>query len=283
MYVCANFSSASEKLQATTYPFVAFIALQPRRNPSSSSSSSASAPTLTVLSRHQGPSTASGPTSASTLKAHVEGSVLPRVMPYLRDLLQKQRERDRDRELRAEQDRAFEEAKRRDKERIESRMREERKREEERVREEREREAQRKARETRATVRRWTRNWLKEQQKRKGVRIGIRLPTGTRLIETVETLTGLYALVDAQFVEEEEEDGPVVVDGIEGGDEDALDRYVQAQGDEGYWGFKISTAYPRKEIVWRPGVRLEDLPELRGGAQVVVERHAAVDVHSDSD
>ncbi|KAF7419330.1 hypothetical protein PC9H_001917 [Pleurotus ostreatus] len=109
--------AAAEKLQATTYPFVAFVALQPKRHITSSSArgsrgngAGGAGSVMTVLSRHQGPSTPStsstttatsntshssshahgsgvsstpGPTSAQALLEHLERQVLPRVLPYL--------------------------------------------------------------------------------------------------------------------------------------------------------------------------------------------------------
>ncbi|KAG6842912.1 hypothetical protein H0H93_002881, partial [Arthromyces matolae] len=111
----------AEKLQATTYPFVAFIALQPRRNSSSSSRpSSHPPPVLTVLSRHQG--TPSGPTSASTLTNHLTTQVLPRVTPFLARIHAQNAARERDRLLRSEQDAAFRATAERDRARVESRM-----------------------------------------------------------------------------------------------------------------------------------------------------------------
>lgn len=111
---------AAEKLQATTYPFVTFIALQPRRRPGSAASSFASSrstsPSLTVLSRHQGKGvSATTPTSAPTLVAHLEQRLLPRVQPLLgRIAAAAQCEREHERHLRDEQDRAFQDTARRD-------------------------------------------------------------------------------------------------------------------------------------------------------------------------
>ncbi|KAF5310237.1 hypothetical protein D9619_010439 [Psilocybe cf. subviscida] len=193
--------SAAEKLQATTYPFVGFIALQPQRGTRSSSllsstppSNPSSEPTLTVLSRHQGPAVASAyypstpsssapnstishdqdttPTSAPALLTHLNASLLPRVAPYLASLrsarANAQASLQRTRQLRAEQDAAFALSAARDRARIEARMaedREERERvqrekaeEERRVREEQVRREERERREKeRAAWRVWMR------------------------------------------------------------------------------------------------------------------------------
>lgn len=316
--------SASEKLQATTYPFVAFVGLQPRRNPgfSSSSSRSAAPPTLTVLSRHQGPSysqpsssASPAPTSAQALITHLERQLLPRVTPYLNRLVAAQRERERDRQLREEQDRAFEDAKRRDKERIERKIREERLRLEEKRQEEemRKREELRKRKEaedgkkkaeSRIKWRRWTRRSVVSKSEHHvssgggaAVRIAIRLPSGTRVIQPFSasnaTLTSLYAFVDAQLIPKDMNpaDDPVSVEGQVGEGEEALETHIlsscsstntalsQSQPShsrdynsvEDYWGFRIATAYPRVEIPWKQGVKLVDVEPLRGGGQVVIE------------
>ncbi|KAH6904324.1 hypothetical protein BKA70DRAFT_1297914 [Coprinopsis sp. MPI-PUGE-AT-0042] len=284
--------SAAEKLQATTYPFVAFLALQPKRTVGPGSSTSRNAPpSLTVLSRHQGPSipSSSAPTSASTLTQHLETQVIPRVTSYLDRLRAQQRERERDRELREEQDRAFRDAARRDTERIQRKMEEDRvranearQREEERNREEerarKEEEERKKREEIRMDWRRWTRRGLKakeEQQKEVGkLRVAMRLPSGERVIKQFaakDTLTTLYASVDANLIptsykpEADPEDPP---QGSGSDVEHVLERTVlkkhASTAMQEYWGFKIASAFPR-------GVELGSIQELKGGGQVVVE------------
>ena len=79
---------ASQKLGATTFPFVAFVALQNPRGVASTSRSTT--PVMTILSRHQGaPST-----TARVLREHITTSLLPRVMPTLERLRTQQRERE---------------------------------------------------------------------------------------------------------------------------------------------------------------------------------------------
>ncbi|KAL4066084.1 hypothetical protein J3A83DRAFT_4262695, partial [Scleroderma citrinum] len=73
---------ASQKLQATTYPFATFLSLQPRRNVTPSSYSSSS-PVLTVLSRHSGRSVLdSRTTSTQSVITHLEQQLPPRVKPF---------------------------------------------------------------------------------------------------------------------------------------------------------------------------------------------------------
>lgn len=179
--------SASQKLQATTYPFVAFIAIQPRRGLSSSSS-----PTLTILSRHQGPAipSHSGPTSASTLTSHLTTTLLPRLVPFFeRQRAQAEEEerakkeladwREREWALRAEQDRAFEDSRRKDMEKrmkreeeerlaeVERRQREEEERREKERREREERERMERE-ERRMEWRKWGRRALVLREPRPG-------------------------------------------------------------------------------------------------------------------
>jgi len=280
---------AAEKLQATTYPFVAFLALQPRRSPTGSSSSrNTSPPSLTVLSRHQGKSTpASGPTSAQTLVDHLQRQVLPRVTPFLNRIISAQREREHDRLMRDEQDRAFQNAARRDKERIEAKMAQEKAEKEAKQRAEteaalaeerrlQELEASRVRKIERMNWRRWTRRAICKAQSQDGspkdLRIAIRLPNGTRVIHSFSrtaTVTSLYAFVDSQFIPSEllESDDPISLPGQEGQGEETLEKHVSSD----YWEFRIALAYPRMEIPWTPGAKLYDIDHLRRGGQVVVE------------
>ncbi|KAI0354051.1 hypothetical protein OH77DRAFT_1426463 [Trametes cingulata] len=287
--------SASQKLQATTYPFVAFIALQPRRAPASSAPP---APTMTILSRHQGPSipSTSAPTSAQTLVTHLTDHLLPRVSPFLAQLRAQEAERERERALRAEQDRAFEESRRRDAERAQQRAREERAAAEERKRaaeaEARAAEERRKAQEAkkqwdahRMAWRRWIRRGLVMREPRPGengrgktMRVGVRMPDGRRVVRFFgenDSVTSLYAYVDSLFIPPEfiqDADPPTPPEGGWVG-EDGLVGEMQRSGKpaEKWWGFKIFLAYPRREIAWEPEKRIGDVDVLKGGGQVVIE------------
>ncbi|KAK2460003.1 hypothetical protein APHAL10511_008009 [Amanita phalloides] len=289
--------SASEKLQATTYPFVAFVALQPRRSPSGNTNvQNNSSPTLTILSRHQGRSVpSSSPTSAVSLVSHLERHVLPRVMPFLDVLKAAERERQLERRLREEQDRAYKESAKRDKERIEAMMRKEReevekkrRREEEARREEERRAMEEKERqkreEDRMTFRRWTRRkLLSGDRSREGegpLRIAIRLPNGSRAVKRFgpdASLTTLYAFVDSQLIPPHMSEGEDPLDLPSESLHRSLEACVESKlahsrsGANEWWGFHIMNAYPRKEIDWAANVRLGDIECLKGGGQVVVE------------
>ncbi|KAJ3569148.1 hypothetical protein NP233_g5243 [Leucocoprinus birnbaumii] len=285
--------NASEKLQATTYPFIAFVALQSRRAPSSSrSASNSQQPVLTVLSRHQGKPypAGTGPTSTQAILDHLDRQLLPRVTPFLERLRTEQRERERDRQLREEQDRAFQETARRDKERIEAKIaaekaeKEAQRRAEEEARlaqlrrEQEAAEAKRKE-ELRMDWRRWTRKNVAGPLTAAGgsLRLAIRLATGARLVQSfapTTSLTALYAYVDAQLVPSHfaPEDDPTVVPGGSGSGEKAIESQIRAVGSAAeWWGFQLATAYPRSEIPWKHGVQLGDLDVLKGGGQIVVE------------
>ena len=283
---------------------MAFIALQPRRAPASSSPPS---PTLTILSRHQGPSipSTSAPTAAQTLVAHLNDSLLPRVTPFINKLRLEAAERERERALRAEQDRAFEESRRKDAERIEARRREQRAADEAKravaeaeAREAEERRLAEVARESwethRMSWRRWIRRGLVVREPRPGetgrgktLRIGVRMPDGRRAVRFLgeeDSLTALYAYVDSLFIPPEylQDADPVAAPGGGASGEAGLVQEMQSAGrnPENWWGFKLVLAYPRREILWEAGKKVGEVDALRGGGQVVVEPIA--DDHSKS-
>ena len=40
---------------------------------------------------------------------------------------------------------------------------------------------------------------------------------------------------------------------------------------ENWWGFKLVTSYPRREIVWESGKRISDIEGLKAGGQIIIE------------
>ncbi|KAL6302921.1 hypothetical protein BKA93DRAFT_818229 [Sparassis latifolia] len=294
--------SASQKLQATTYPFVAFIALQARRGTASSTSP---VPTLTILSRHQGPAipSTSAPTAAQSLVTHLNEHLLPRVTPFLARVRTQAAEREHERALRAEQDRAFEETRRRDKERVERRLEEEKRSQvEHRLREEaeqRERAERERAEERRRAYqarrmewRRYARKALVLREPRPGetgrgktLRVGLRMPDGRRAVRFFgegDPLTALYAYVDSLFIPLEfaqDKDPFTAPAGVLPGEAGLVEEVESSRkSKDEWWGFKLVLAYPRKEIVWEPAKRLGDVEALKGGGQVVVEMVSDVGV-----
>ena len=82
---------------------------------------------LTVLARHYGRSVLEvAPTSAQLLITYLGQQLLPQVNPFLTHHKAELKERERDRKLREQQDRAYQDSPRRDRERIEVRIRAER-------------------------------------------------------------------------------------------------------------------------------------------------------------
>ncbi|KAF5352935.1 hypothetical protein D9758_007874 [Tetrapyrgos nigripes] len=306
---------AAKKLGCTTFPFVAFVALQPSRsfiasnNDASSSGASGrdrnpTNPSLTVLSRHSGLDAC----TPQSLVNHLENTLLPRVTSYLSRVRQTQaqvqtaketerRARENERRLREEQDRAFEESERRDRERLETRMREE---QEERQRVQREAEAenlrlQREVREKeeRERVRGLFRHYYGFTTTGGAggvggdgegpIRIAARMPDGRRLVRKFnsgedDTVGKLFAWVDVNL-HSDEATGVSVSDGDP---ETFVESLIAIKAiDEGgdkekaakeWWGFTLSTSYPRNPIPWACGIKLSDVEGLgRGGGQIVVE------------
>jgi len=239
--------SASQKLGATTFPFVAFAALQPPRGVQTTSRSSA--PVMTILSRHQGASA----TTAATLRDHINNNLLPRVKPFLQRLQAQEREREFERQMREEQDRRFEESARRDREKAEMIEMEEVTRRSKEEEEERRR-VERKARDTRiaeakASWRGTTRQTHIPSDMAKGtIRMGVRLPDGRRItgaFSPEDTVFSLYCLIDQHIHPtpvERQSDQPSI-------DLDELLAKLGLSADE-WWGFTVSQSYPRRTVVF---------------------------------
>ncbi|KAK7014434.1 UBX domain-containing protein 10 [Paramarasmius palmivorus] len=278
--------TASLKLNVTSFPYIAFLGLQPSRSTSSSNSSSSTRgstePTLSILSRHQGAEAC----TPEKLVTHLQETLLPRVKPYLarvkttretlavqRDLEESQRREER--RIREEQDRAFEAAALRDRERILAKMRAEeeakRREVEERERREREEREAEEKRKRRVGVREWLRAYLPAESG--DVRVAVRLPSGTRVVRRFRKEDGvgvLYAFVDTQLHPASPSSSAlgVAAPSKEGEFEKTLKGLVaQDVETKEWWGFTLATAYPRKEIPYGM-VRMGELGEV---GQVVVE------------
>jgi FAS-associated factor 2 len=278
--------SAAQKLQATTYPFVAFLSLQPRRG---SSARSTSSPTLTILSRHQGPATDNGPTSAERLCDHLERQLVPRAKPFLDRIHATRLERLRERRLREEQERAHAEAMRKDKERIEAKIAEVEaarlaKEAEAAAKREEEAEDVRRAEwaDTKMAWRRYARARMVPPepsvgQGRGSTRVMVRLPDGTRLVRTFGAdadLTALYAYVDAAFIPSSMHKGgdprePPV--GIAEGEAGVVEQVSLRGSADAFWGFHLAFGFPRREVPWMPGKKIDSVEGFRGGGPLVVE------------
>lgn len=107
---------ASTILQTSTYPFVAFISLQPIPSSRLTGGTNISSAKMAVFSRLEGLQA----TSVPHLSAHISETLLPRVSSFLDRLKAQKREREAERILRQEQDRAYAEAGKRDRERVQA-------------------------------------------------------------------------------------------------------------------------------------------------------------------
>ncbi|KAK0567952.1 UBX domain-containing protein 10 [Tilletia horrida] len=198
---------------ATSFPFVAFVSLQPSRGGGStsrsSSSSSLSTPRLAILSRHSGQALVK-PTPASAaaqLTDHLSGLLLPRVQPYLARLRSERARLASERALRAEQDAAFERAAQADIARVQARREAERVRVEE---ERRQREAVARVEEQKRKVLHW-RLWARANlvpaepstASDDDVLVQFRLPGGRSLQRSFrldDELEGIFAYIETAAV-----------------------------------------------------------------------------------
>ncbi|KAL1745464.1 hypothetical protein HDZ31DRAFT_36340 [Schizophyllum fasciatum] len=273
---------AAQKLSVTTYPSVLFLAPQPAARGN---------PTLRILSRHAG----AAATTPGALTTHLTTSLVPRVEAYLEQLRTNppsahqpaaHAELAAARRLRAEQDAAFAASAARDRERILSAMNAEREAAERAQAEAAaaaaaEVEARAQAVE-RAAWRQWSRREVAGRASRcsgGGLRVAFRLPSGTRAVQNFDakdTLTSLFAFIDAQLLDEDGDQdlgtpaAPLPTPSTRAEAEQAFDTYLATHPT--HFRFTMAVAYPRAPIAWAPGVELQAVRELAGGAQIVVER-----------
>lgn len=186
-----------QTLSYISLPFVAFIALQPSGPPglaSNPATAPITSPRMRLISRLEHSPTS--PLTATTLHAHVQTAVLPRVKPFLARLVAQKAQREADRRAREDAERRVAENARRDEEKVLA----VRRREEERQRAER----ARLEREERERVERLEREWEAErargwrERKRReflasreaspaeegAVRVAVRLGNGQRVMRT---------------------------------------------------------------------------------------------------
>ncbi|WFC99641.1 UBX domain-containing protein 10 [Malassezia yamatoensis] len=198
----------STLLKTTTYPFVAFVALQPRR----SRSRGAVVAHPAVLSRLEGsPHTT---LSAQSLVSHINEVLLPRTATYLGELRGDRDHRQMERQLKADQDRAYAEASRRDQDRVLARRAEETQIAEAQ-RAKLAQEAQRKSlQEKQSQWRQWARHHLVPAEPSQGtdsIRISVHLPNGQNLqrkFAPSHPLEAVYAFVETANCPEEDCNDP---------------------------------------------------------------------------
>ena len=224
----AELMSVSQTLLTTTFPSLTFVSLLP---PAAGSSS----PHLSILTTLQGPPSTT--TSPSAVLQTLTNSVLPRTSAYLGRLRRERAALEESRHLREEQDRAFREAERKDREKMQAQRQAEAA---ERVRQEREaREAQRviENKAKRAQWRRYARKHLLSPSQG-SVRVALRTPLGAerhmRQFEAKPSTEALFVWAETLLIPPQ--------DGEEG-DPDSPPTDFEPPSD-----FRIVTQYPRREV-----------------------------------
>jgi len=182
--------------------------------------------------------------------------------------------RRQERELRAEQDRAFREAARVDKEKMEKRQQLERLKKEQELEAERLFEERKRRSYHREQWRRSKRESMPEEPSAGTpgtIRVGVRLPNGGRIVrifKASDSLETLYTFVDIQL--------PSSATGTE-----ALSSPLPPEYSH-IFDFKLVVSYPRRELPLRQ-VTLGEMDALKGGANLVVEMNASPDADDSSD
>lgn len=241
---------------------------------------------MTILSRHAGIDA----TTTDKILTHLTDALIPRVKPFLDRLKAEERRREQERFMRAEQDRAYRESMNRDKERIERKIREEqearRRVEEERLAEEerlKAEEEEEKRKEERGRRRMEWRRYLRRLSKANpapsaGLRIGVRIPDGTRgvrIFSPRDSLTALYGFVDTHFIPSEllvSEDPTSPPSSSSRGEVAVQEEIARSPlSPEQWWKFRLATSYPRREIPWHPNATLGGISGLETDVQLVVE------------
>ncbi|KAI9480516.1 MAG: hypothetical protein EXX96DRAFT_563076 [Benjaminiella poitrasii] len=237
----------SHTLQATTYPFMAIIALQ---TPNSNSSSSTNK--MAVVERIEGPVTV--PSLLRRLEA-----VLSRVDDGLSRVRREREEREAERRLRQEQDEAYRESLRAD-------QLKQQRLEEQRTAEERAREARRLLVRHRKQYGRYLcQHVFKKdvsEDEDETTKISFRLANGARVIRKFrgdDTLETLYQFIEAYpYLQHHQED----------------DEEEECEVPEGYvheYKFTIHSPFPRKEYEADATVKIKDEKGLWPSATLIVD------------
>lgn len=168
-----------------------------------------------------------------------------------------------ERELRAEQDRAYQEASRRDAERITQKREEERQKAlaAQRLREEQEQKALRQRKQQ--AWQKWALHNLVPQEpptSQEAVRLSFRLPSGKTLVRRFsphDTVEAAFAFVESASSVEEGSNG----------------IHQKPSGYDHVYGFSLVTGYPRKRIEFpqMSSAQLKDVDGLAQGASLIVE------------
>ncbi|OCF42961.1 hypothetical protein I317_03182 [Kwoniella heveanensis CBS 569] len=230
----------SQTLLTTTYPSLTFLSLLPVPN--------SSTPKLTILSTLSGPPSTS--TSVTSIIQSLTTTILPRVTPFLNRLKRERLSLEEARHLRAEQDRAFREAERRDREKLEQQKKKEELERLQKARAERELKEKETYEQNRKIWRRYARKHLLPQTEGssgrtntgKSVKIAIRTPFSSERHIRSFNLTPpnntstipLFVYVETLL--------------IPASDSPSTDPDQPPEGFEPKWDFQLVTTYPKKVI-----------------------------------
>ncbi|KAK8844014.1 hypothetical protein IAR55_006807 [Kwoniella newhampshirensis] len=260
----------SQTLLTTTYPSLTFLSLLP--HPTSST------PRLSILANLSGPPSTT--TSTTSILQTLTTSILPRTSPFLSRLKRERLSLEESRHLREEQDRAFREAERKDREKLHAQRQKE---EMERVQRERsEREAREKelAREQRKIWRRYARRCLLPDISGGGggggesLRIALRTPLSAerniRQFQSSPSTLSLFIYADTLLIPKEDTPESDPVSPPEGypGPDWAVAGADGTGVDVDSLEFRIVTAYPRREVecVISGGEKVWEVVKSSGGA-----------------
>ncbi|WWD21331.1 hypothetical protein CI109_105815 [Kwoniella shandongensis] len=247
---------ASQTLLTTTYPSLTFLSLLP--HPSSST------PRLSILSNLAGPPSTT--TSTTSILQTLTTSILPRTTPFLTRLKRERLSLEESRHLREEQDRAFQEAERKDREKLQLQRQKEELERIQRERAERELREKELAKERRKVWRRYARRNLLPPSEG-SVRIALRTPISAernmRQFQPSSSTLPLFIYAETLLISAEdkpESDPTSPPEGYDGPD--------WMRGDTEALDFRIVTAYPRKEVecVTSGGEAIWELMKGSGGA-----------------
>ncbi|EGG00805.1 uncharacterized protein MELLADRAFT_92981 [Melampsora larici-populina 98AG31] len=278
---------AAQNLEVTTYPSIAFVALQIRQpvlgtgfGVSATRNGSSTQPIMSMIARLSG--SCENGTSPNTINKLITETIVPRTQGFFQHLRSEKDKRESERRLREEQDRAYEEAGRRDQERVLAKQIEleqtELKRKEETqkvllLNEQREKKVLEE--EKRSVWRRWASKEVLPQEPdvriTEGVlKIGFRLGDGRRIVRRFFKDTSLESLYT--FVEIESSSTTTTRGKESKPTEEIKEEDYQSilKGYKHEYRFKLSTAMPRRVLSLEDRMSIEEFGGL-DGANINVE------------
>ncbi|WVQ81146.1 hypothetical protein IAT38_003268 [Cryptococcus sp. DSM 104549] len=255
----------SQTLLTTTYPSLTFLSLLPTQ--------SSPTPKLSILTTLSGPPSTT--TSPTNLLQTLTTTILPRTTPFLSRLRRERLSLEEARHLREEQDRAFREAERRDREKLRVQRQKE---EAERLRVAREEREAREREEHKAKRQIWRRYARKHllPPSAGSIRVALRTPLSSerhiRQFEPGKSTLPLFIFAETLLIPassapaDDPDEAPEGYDPLEG-------MGLPGGGGEGV-DFVLVTAYPRKEVglVQEGGERVWELVKGAGGALFVEKK-----------